>query len=1176
MASDAQLDVDHHSDFLLVDLHLDRSYFDSTRAYIYYTYWSRFLARESLVKDLYVSENASDEDILQHRKDTGRSVDGVILNPQAKTAHCPGANLSLFKPTMYVWLSRNGLEEVSCVKLLQIRAVYNGSTLLFTASSTFPEDAAQGTWRLDCISDSSHTPKLLHHLQYISVLSTCPFHSLLINDLLQDTRTYKRDLTFPILNIDRTVYHESAVKHGLNYRQSAALEQVFTHRFSLIQGPPGTGKDRLTRAIASEYAKLGGVSLLCAVTDKAVDHLALSVNTCMPVNMARVVDPDYERTLLQEASIDPKLRQILYPEMVRRHLEQLDFDRHADSYDSILDNIGQDVLNEMSIRTFAATCSVVGCAPLWTQQAFSLVLLANAAQALEPEVIQVLNTASHQTCAHLIGDHKQLASTVAHPKNISPNYNKSLFQRMLTSGYVPFVILEDQYRVHWAIAAYPAIQFYSGRLLPANVETPVLPGGFSWPSSEPVAFVNVSGTLPLERQCSSRRRVTYYNPAEARSVIDIVSAMQSSDGCKDRSFAILASTGRQVVEIKEHLKSKRWYNLRAVGTIDKAQGYTYDIVIVSLVRSNTTGDLGSVADPRRLNVALSCAIQAVILIGDFATLTMKDPLNTWQPFFEFCSQRRWLTGEAYDAACKLDMHEHDDVSASESRNPYLTGGSETPFSYTFDEHDIEGFVENLTFYSERLVECQAFSLLLDFVLAMPEYVASSDRLEDQTPMNTRALWSKHCAFHRLILEPDPAPYVYFFCLAELVKHGLYRPELAAYLMNLHCEDSTMLVRMGPSQYDAMLASVDLIFRSVVAIASHETPNAENLRKSIHVSTADGHFIAAALGSLAENAHLLLLTCGLAEHEVIDVLGLSPKIAHPNWSDDTEDVTFPESDETVVDDRQHCLGGADDLSNSSSLLPGLVLPVVPMPQRLPPILRDTRFHYRRREQFFICDWCESRIEFYSQSYPHNGDWALPKDKSIKFVEYRTRWEAGEDFRWYCIWCLAKSEGYKWWDKQSLWLLKESRGMLDRGRRRKNRTTNVSQRPWKSCMSKRPRSPEGPPSELPADPLQVPNCMKEAEAHFPEELEAKDNLMAVEGCDQELSSASASSEFPSTLSTTAVEVCKEELSSASASNVLPSATSTTSVCAPLHGSRWYPRLQRHFLKKVGSASWVVQAG
>ena len=96
MASDAQLDVDHHSDFLLVDLHLDRSSFDSTRAYIYYTYWSRFLARESLVKDLYVSENASDEDILQHRKDTGRSVDGVILNPQAKTAHCPGANLSLF------------------------------------------------------------------------------------------------------------------------------------------------------------------------------------------------------------------------------------------------------------------------------------------------------------------------------------------------------------------------------------------------------------------------------------------------------------------------------------------------------------------------------------------------------------------------------------------------------------------------------------------------------------------------------------------------------------------------------------------------------------------------------------------------------------------------------------------------------------------------------------------------------------------------------------------------------------------------------------------------------------------------------------------------------------------------------------------------------------------------
>ena len=98
MASDAELDVDPHSDIVGNDLLLERCRFASTRAYIYYNYWSRFLTRESLVKDLHIPENASDSDILQRRKETGRCVDAVVLNPQDKTALCPGADLGLFRP----------------------------------------------------------------------------------------------------------------------------------------------------------------------------------------------------------------------------------------------------------------------------------------------------------------------------------------------------------------------------------------------------------------------------------------------------------------------------------------------------------------------------------------------------------------------------------------------------------------------------------------------------------------------------------------------------------------------------------------------------------------------------------------------------------------------------------------------------------------------------------------------------------------------------------------------------------------------------------------------------------------------------------------------------------------------------------------------------------------------
>ena len=337
-------------------------------------------------------------------------------------------------------------------------------------------------------------------------------------------------------------------------------------------------------------------------------------------------------------------------------------------------------------------------------------------------------------------------------------------------------------------------------------------------------------------------------------------------------------------------------------------------------------------------------------------------------------------------------------------------------------------------------------------------------------------------------------------------------------MNLHCEVSTMQVRMGPSQYDAMLASVTLIFRSIMAIASHETPNTDNLRKSIQVSTADGHFIVATLGALAENAHLLLLTCGLAEHEVINVLGLAPEIANPNWSDDTEDVALPEPNEIVVDDRQHCLVEADDQGNSASQQPCLGLPTVPMSRRLPPILRDTRFYHKEKHKFFICDGCGHRAEYETQSYPHNGDWVVPKDKAIKFIEYRSRWEAGEDFRWNCIWCLATLEGYTW-SRQSVWLLKDSRGMLDKARKRKDRITKSSYK------SKRPRPPEGQPFEQPGDPLEFHTRVNADEEHFSEELYAEENITTVEGSNTGLSLASASNQLPSASSTTAAEACKE---------------------------------------------------
>jgi superfamily I DNA and/or RNA helicase len=57
-----------------------------------------------------------------------------------------------------------------------------------------------------------------------------------------------------------------------------------------------------------------------------------------------------------------------------------------------------------------------------------------------------------------------------------------------------------------------------------------------------------------------------------------------------------------------------------IDTVDGFQGREKEAVVVSLVRSNSEGDLGFVADIRRINVALTRARKKLIVIGDSATV----------------------------------------------------------------------------------------------------------------------------------------------------------------------------------------------------------------------------------------------------------------------------------------------------------------------------------------------------------------------------------------------------------------------------------------------------------------------------------------------------------------------------------------------------------------------------
>ena len=57
-----------------------------------------------------------------------------------------------------------------------------------------------------------------------------------------------------------------------------------------------------------------------------------------------------------------------------------------------------------------------------------------------------------------------------------------------------------------------------------------------------------------------------------------------------------------------------------ISTVDGFQGQERDIMLISLTRSNPQGEIGFLADTRRMNVALTRAKRKLIVLGDSATI----------------------------------------------------------------------------------------------------------------------------------------------------------------------------------------------------------------------------------------------------------------------------------------------------------------------------------------------------------------------------------------------------------------------------------------------------------------------------------------------------------------------------------------------------------------------------
>ncbi|WP_146417205.1 AAA domain-containing protein [Haloarcula hispanica] len=339
--------------------------------------------------------------------------------------------------------------------------------------------------------------------------------------------------------------------------------------FALVHGPPGTGKTYTLARMVRALVARGDRVLLSAFTNRAVDNLLEALEEQGYTDIVRVgtesgVRDDMQKYRL-ETSGDP----------------------------------GECASRLQNAQVVAATTATCGGSTLQTQE-FDVAVVDEAGQLTEPGTLAATTLADRFV---LVGDHQQLPPVV---QSEDETLSTSLFERLIDAHPEAGVMLDRQYRMAQHIQAFASREFYDGQLRPATGEVAAQRlddlGGVSMADLPEILQDRVAFVAPDGSQVGNT------NPAEADRIAEIVASYRSA-GVPANDIGVIAPYRAQVAEISKRLPDV------TVDTVDRFQGSSKEVIVISFVATGTL-DSPIFEDYRRINVALTRAKKALVLVGD--------------------------------------------------------------------------------------------------------------------------------------------------------------------------------------------------------------------------------------------------------------------------------------------------------------------------------------------------------------------------------------------------------------------------------------------------------------------------------------------------------------------------------------------------------------------------------
>ncbi|XP_055322824.1 uncharacterized protein LOC129578378 isoform X2 [Sitodiplosis mosellana] len=458
----------------------------------------------------------------------------------------------------------------------------------------------------------------------------------------------------------------------LNAEQMGILRSIYNKclgtdiSLSLIEGPPGTGKTRLIVSIILQL--LFGLEmkrklriLVLTSSNAAVDIIArrlMHIREKMCGNekqkflnvvrygVVNSMHPDVRRIAPQNLKNDTPLSPTQFDQHTRtlldeqkhlqREIETLNKDKSTTNtflHDRLKDKqkrlaivnetlakktIGNQLNSQSNgidevMKNARVVCSTLSSAINLKQyiKKFDVCFIDEASQCTEPWTLVPLQY--NVTAMILVGDSKQLNPVVLSPVCRENNLERSLFARlydtisqngpMAESTYA----MTTQYRMHPDICHFSNHYFYGNRLTSA-------------PSSNDNFMLRSYSVFNLNFFQSNNDHIHYYNMEEAAFVVSMLKVMVKHADPKDFSYGIITPYAKQRQELQTLLENSATlaaFNI-PVNTIDSYQGQERDIIILCTTR---TIGIGFLANPQRLNVALTRAKKSLVICGNFTSIS---------------------------------------------------------------------------------------------------------------------------------------------------------------------------------------------------------------------------------------------------------------------------------------------------------------------------------------------------------------------------------------------------------------------------------------------------------------------------------------------------------------------------------------------------------------------------